>query len=156
MKGRASLFLRSVTLILLSCSAIPQLALCQQSVPEIPFESTPDLLKLPNDLYLGETSGVAINSKGHIFVFSRGNTTGPAYGAAAAQLLEFDANGTFLREIGKNLYGWSYAHTVRIDKGDNIWVTDKGSDVVVKFSAEGKVLMVLGRKQEASDEETAP
>jgi len=131
-------------------------ASAQPSVPEIPFESVPEVLKLPKDLYLGEASGVAVNSKGHIFVFSRGNTTGPAYGAAAAQLLEFDASGNFLREIGKNLYGWSYAHTVRIDKDDNIWVTDKGSDVVVKFSAEGRVLMVIGRKQEASDEETAP
>ena len=91
-----------------------------------------------------------------MFVFSRGSTTGPAYAAAAAQLLEFDADGRFVREIGKNLYAWSFAHTVRVDRDDNIWCTDKGSDVVVKFSPEGKVLMVLGRKQEASDEDTAP
>src|SRR5271168_3532647 len=58
-------------------------------VPEIRYDSVPNLLKLPADLYLGEVSGVAINSKKHIFVFSRGNTTGPAYGATAAQLLEF-------------------------------------------------------------------
>jgi 6-bladed beta-propeller len=45
---------------------------------------------------------------------------------------------------------------VRIDKDDNIWATDKGSDLVVKFSPEGQVLMILGRKQEASDEDTAP
>jgi len=44
-----------------------------------------------------------VNSKRHIFVFSQGNTTGPAYGASAAQLLEFDADGKFLREIGHNL-----------------------------------------------------
>ena len=65
-------------------------------------------------------------------------------------------NGHFVREIGKNLYAWSFAHTVRVDRDDNIWCTDKGSDLVVKFSPEGKVLMVLGRKQEASDEDTAP
>jgi len=62
-------------------------ALAQQAVPEIPFESVPDPIKLPPDLYLGEVTGVAVNSKGHVFVFSRGNTTGPAYGASAAQLL---------------------------------------------------------------------
>ena len=127
-----------------------------QSVPQIAFDSVPDALKLPKDLYLGEASGVAVNSKGHIFVFSRGNSTGPAYAAAAAQLLEFDADGNYLREIGKNLYGWSFAHAVRVDKDDNIWVTDKGSDLVIKFSPEGKVLMVIGRKQEASDEDSGP
>jgi hypothetical protein len=89
-------------------------------------------------------------------VLTRGNTTGPAYAAAAAQLLEFDANGNFLREIGHNLYAWSFAHMVKIDRHDNIWVTDKGSDMVIKFTAEGRVAMVFGRKQEASDEETGP
>jgi len=128
----------------------------QQPVPVILFDSVPNALKLPKDLYLGEASGVAVNSKGHIFVFSRGNTHGPAYGAAAAQLLEFDADGNYLREIGKNLYAWSFAHAVRVDRFDNIWATDKGSDLVIKFDPEGRVLMVLGRKQEASDEDTAP
>ena len=128
----------------------------QQQAPEIQFQSIPDPLKLPSTLYLGEAAGVALNSKGHIFVLSRGNTTGPAYGAAAAQLLEFDAHGTFLREIGHNLYAWSYAHAVKVDKDDNIWVADKGSDMVIKFNPEGRVVMVFGRKQEASDEGTGP
>lgn len=128
----------------------------QNPVPTINFDSVPNPLQLPKDVYLGEVAGVAVNSKGNIFVFSRGNTTGPAYGAAAAQLLEFDRNGAFIREIGHNLYGWSFAHSVRIDSQDNIWVTDKGSDVVVKFDPQGRVAMVLGRKQEASDEETGP
>ena len=90
-------------------------------------------MKLPPDLYLGEASGVATNSKGHIFVFSRGNSIGPAYAASAAQLLEFDKDGKFIREIGHNLYAWSFAHTVRVDKEDNIWAADKGSDMVIKF-----------------------
>jgi DNA-binding beta-propeller fold protein YncE len=122
---------------------------------EIPFDGV-NPLKLPKDLYLGEVTGVAVNAKGHIFVLNRGNTTGPAYAAAAAQLLEFDAKGKFIREIGKNLYAWSYGHTVRIDKEQNIWVADKGSDMVVKFNPKGEVLMVFGRKQEASDKETGP
>lgn len=128
----------------------------QPAVPVIQYRSVPDFLKLPADIYLGEVAGVAVNSKAHIFVFSRGNTNGPAYGAAAAQLLEFAPDGKFLREIGHNLYAWSFAHSVKVDKDDNIWVADKGSDMVIKFSPEGRVLMVFGRKQEASDEGTAP
>jgi DNA-binding beta-propeller fold protein YncE len=128
----------------------------QETVPVIRFESIAEPLKLPKDVYLGEVTGVAVNSKGHIFVLSRGNTSGPAYGAAAAQLLEFDRNGKFIREIGKNLYAWSFGHSVRVDREDNVWVTDKGSDMVIKFNPEGRVTMVFGRKQEASDEHTGP
>jgi len=141
--------------ILLLClfAATPLFA---QQPPEIPFQSVPNFLKLPPDIHLGEVAGVAVNSKGHIFVFSRGNTTGPAYGAAAAQLLQFGPDGRFIREIGHNLYAWSFAHSVRIDKDDNIWVADKGSDMVIKFNVDGRISMVFGRKLEASDEGTEP
>ncbi|MEO8682260.1 MAG: 6-bladed beta-propeller, partial [Vicinamibacterales bacterium] len=125
-------------------------ASARQAAPELPFVSVPDPLKLPDDIHFGEIAGVAVNSKGHIFVFSRGNSTGPSYMATASQLLEFDANGKFIREIGKNLYAWSYAHAVRIDKDDNIWVVDKGSDVILKMNPQGRVVWVFGRKGEAS------
>jgi DNA-binding beta-propeller fold protein YncE len=131
-------------------------ALAQQTVPTIAFDSVPDFIKLPPNMYLGEVSGVAVNSKGHVFVYSRGNSNGPAYAATASQLLEFTADGKYLREIGRNLYAWSFAHTVRIDAQDHIWAVDKGSDMIVKFNPEGRVEMVFGRKQEASDEGTGP
>jgi hypothetical protein len=124
-------------------------------VPAIRYDAI-DVLQFPGDLHLGEASGVAVNSKGHIFVLSRGNTSGPAYGAAASQLLEFGPDGRFVREIGRNLYAWSFAHSVKCDRYDNIWVTDKGSDMVVRFNPAGRVTMVFGRKQEASDEGTGP
>jgi DNA-binding beta-propeller fold protein YncE len=128
-----------------------------QSVPQIPFDSVPNFLKLPADLHMGEAAGVAVNSKGHVFVFHRGGSSqGPAFANTAAMLWEFGPDGKFIREVGKNLYAWSYAHTVRIDKDDNIWATDKGSDMVVKFNPQGRVVMVLGRKPEASDAEAKP
>ena len=123
---------------------------------EIPFESVPNAVRMPEGMYIGEASGVAINSKKHIFVYSRGNSTGPAYAATASQLLEFDPTGKFIREIGHNLYAWSFAHAVRIDKDDNIWAIDKGSDMIIKFDPQGRVMMVFGRKKEASDEGAEP
>lgn len=147
----------SMKLSILSLLLFSAISFAQQTrAPEIPFHSMPDFLKLPPDLYFGEVAGVAVNSKGHVFVFSRGSSTGPAYGAAAAQLLEFNSDGSFVREIGHNLYAWSYAHSVKVDKQDNIWVADKGSDMVIKFAPDGRVAMVFGRKQEASDESTGP
>ena len=142
--------------LLVSLMFFGTVTFAQQSAPEIPFESVPNFLKLPADLYLGEVTGVAVNSKGHVFVLSRGNTTGPAYSAAAAQLLEFGPDGKYIREIGKNLYAWSFGHVVRVDKDDNIWAVDKGSDMIVKFNPEGRVVMVFGRKKEASDDSSAP
>ena len=128
------------------------LALAQPSVPEIPFESVPDFLKLPPGMNFGEVPGAAVNSVGHVFVFTRSNTAmGPAYAPAAAQLLEFGPDGEFLREIGKGLYAWSEAHTVRIDRDDNIWAIDKGSDMVIKFNQQGRVMMVFGRRSESAD-----
>ena len=121
----------------------------QTSVPEIPFDSVPDFLKLPPDMHLGEASGVAVNSHGHVFVANRGGTVSTAFQSTASQVLEFGPDGNFIREIGKNLYAWSYAHTVRIDKDDNIWAVDKGSDMAVKFNPEGRVMMLFGRKPES-------
>jgi len=147
--------MKSALLVILSTGLLAAAAF-GQSAPEIAFDSTPDFFKLPDGMYFGEVSGIAVNSKKHVFVLSRGNSSGPAYGAAAAQLLEFDAGGKFVREIGKNLYAWSYAHAVRVDRYDNIWVADKGSDMVVRFDPQGRVTRVFGRKPEASDEGAHP
>ncbi len=113
-----------------------------QDVPEIPFESAPNFLKLPPNLYLGEGIGVATNSKGHIFVYTRSQAT---------RLFEFDAKGNYLREIGEGLYGFVFAHAVRVDAQDNIWAVDEGSNMVIKFNPEGRVVMVLGRRPEPAD-----
>ena len=129
----------------------------QQNVAPIPFDSVPDYPRLPDGMNLGEVSGVAVNSRGHVFVFTRANSAGgPAYGPAAAQLLEFGPKGEFIREIGKGLYGWSFAHTVRIDKDDNIWAVDKGSDMVIRFNPQGRVVWVFGRRSESADDEAKP
>jgi DNA-binding beta-propeller fold protein YncE len=133
------------------------LSFAQQPVPEIQFDSVPDFLHLPDGMHFGEVPGVAVNSQGHVFVFTRSNSAnGPAYGAAAAQLLEFGPNGEFLREIGKGLYAWSEAHSVRIDRNDNIWAIDKGSDMIIRFNPAGRVTWVFGRRAEAADERAKP
>ena len=130
-------------------------AFAQQSVPEIAFDSVADFPKLPPGVNFGEVPGVAVNSQGHVFVFTRSNSAGgPAYAPAAAQLLEFGPGGEFVREVGKGLYAWSFAHSVRVDRGDNIWAIDKGSDMIVKFNPAGRVMWVFGRRKESADAES--
>ena len=114
-----------------------------QNVPEISYESVPNFLKFPPNLYLGEGIGVATNSKGHVFAYTRSGET---------RLFEFDQNGTFVREIGQGLYGFAFAHAVRVDPQDNIWAVDEGTNMVIKFNPAGRVVMVLGRRPEAVDE----
>ena len=79
-------------LVLAAGSAFAQAKATITGVPEIPFTTVPDFLKLPPGEYLGESVAVATNSKGNILVFHRRDTT---------RLFEFDKNGNFLREIGK-------------------------------------------------------
>jgi hypothetical protein len=55
-------------LVLLFALLCPPVLAQPQMPPVIRFDSVPDPPKLPADLYLGEVSGIAVNSKGHIFV----------------------------------------------------------------------------------------
>src|SRR5712691_8259129 len=126
----------------------------QNAVPEISFDTNADLLKTPLDLFVGEVSGVGQNSKGQIFVYTR---TGHPYATigdnrtfarGGSRLLQFDKTGKFERELGQDVYGFNAAIGLRVDPQDNVWTIDEAASQVVKFDAEGRVALVLGRKPE--------
>jgi hypothetical protein len=123
-------------------------------VPEIAFESAMNL-RLPANLHLGEAAGVATNSKGNTFVYTRtGGEDGTMGGSrffthGGSRLFEFNSSGNYLREIGVGIYGFMFAQAVRIDAEDNIWTVDRGGDVVIKFDPTGRVLTTFGRKPES-------
>jgi DNA-binding beta-propeller fold protein YncE len=121
-----------------------------QSAPEIPFDlPNLDYFTLPGDMQFGEVSAVASNSKGHVFILSRSNAKGDIHGGSATQVFEFDEKGKYVKEWGRDLYSFGYGHGIRVDKDDNLWVVDKGTDMVTKFNYKtGKVMMVLGRREE--------
>jgi hypothetical protein len=121
---------------------------------EIAFDSTPNFLKMPEHLYLGEVAGVATNSRGNILVYTRTGTNATSGGSrifthGGSRLFEFDRSGKYVREIGQGLYGFLFAQSVRVDSKDNIWVVDRGSNMMIKFNPEGRVLMTLSRKPES-------
>src|SRR6476646_7438245 len=133
--------------------------LAQTSAPEIPFDSNADLLRTPVEgsgaIFVGEVGGVGQNSKGQIYVYTR---TGHPYATLAdnrtferggSRLLQFDRTGKFERELGQDVYGFNAAIGLRIDPQDNVWTIDEAASQVVKFDAEGRIALVLGRKPEA-------
>src|ERR1700674_5777699 len=103
-------------------------SLLAQSAPEINYDGNADFLTLPANTHLGEVGGVATNSKGHVFVYTRtGNPVATLGGSrtfyqAGSRLFEFDQNGKFVKEIGQGVYGLNFAQQLRIDPQDNIWV----------------------------------
>ena len=128
--------------------------MAQTPVPEINFDTNADFLKTPQNTFLGEVAGVATNSKGNIFVYTR---TGHPYATlgdsrtfyhAGSRLFEFTSSGSFVREMGQDLYGFNAAQGLRVDPQDNIWAIDIGSSQIIKFDANGNVQLVLGRKPE--------
>jgi DNA-binding beta-propeller fold protein YncE len=112
----------------------------EEQVSNLNYEPVPDFFQLPGGEHFVEVAGVAVNSKGHIYVFHRGKHP----------LMEFDPSGKFLRSIADDLF--VTAHTVRVDAEDNIWTTDVGSHVVLKLSQDGGVLLSLGRMRTPGDD----
>jgi sugar lactone lactonase YvrE len=126
----------------------------QTNVPVLAWDSQTDFLKISPDQNFGEVLGIAVNSKGHIVVLNHPGSAnaGPMYGNSSTQIMEFDQTGKFVREIGKGVYGLGYAHAVRFDKYDNLWVVDKGTNSVMRFNPAGYVTMNLGRRPEGPDD----
>ena len=140
-------------------AAIP--AVAQFSVADIPFDSA-DVLKFPDNIHLGEAAGVATNSRGDIFVYTRTGNPVLATGANRAfvrggsRLFQFDRSGKYTREIGQGIYGFLFAEQVRVDPQDNIWVVDSYSSTLIKFDQNGQVQLLLGRKPESINVPTPP
>jgi DNA-binding beta-propeller fold protein YncE len=140
---------------LLAATCVSALPASAQTAPEIAFDAVANPLNLPGDIYLGEVGGVATNSKGDIFVYTRTGHPTISIGTArpfahgGSRLLQFDRDGKFVRELGKDSYAFLFAQQVRIDPQDSIWVVDQMSNMVIKFDPEGRVALLLGRKAEA-------
>ena len=131
------------------------LAAVLQAVPEIAFDSAPNFLTMPDGVYLGEVGGVAATSKGDIYVYTRtGHPTitigsSRAFAHGGSSLFQFDRNGRFVRELGKDSYGMLVAQQVRIDPQDNVWIVDQMAGYVNKLDANGRPVLLLGRKAES-------
>jgi hypothetical protein len=122
----------------------------EKNTPQLKVTEEVLKLSIPGQT-IGEAVGVAKNKAGHLFVFSRTGKTATVKGSAASMLFEFDPGLKFVKEWGPNNYAAGFAHTVRVDREDNIWMVDEGSNMVVKYRPDASVAMTLGRKDEPLD-----
>ncbi|HLH30081.1 MAG TPA: peptidyl-alpha-hydroxyglycine alpha-amidating lyase family protein [Terriglobia bacterium] len=126
--------LLGLLMLLLQRPSDPAL-LIPQNAPELDYVSVPDPFIFPEGTKLaGAAASVAFDSKGHIWVLTRGNPS----------IYEFDNNGKFIRSFGEGLF--TRSHGLRIDSEGNIWATDVTANTVMKISPQGQVLMTLGTK----------
>lgn len=103
-----------------------------------PYTEQLGWVQLPAGMQWGQVISVKPDAHGNIWVFHR----------SEPPILEFDANGQFLKSFGKGMF--VQPHGLEIDRDGNIWTTDQNAkdgkgDQVIKFSPDGKVLMTLGR-----------
>jgi DNA-binding beta-propeller fold protein YncE len=113
--------------------------LVPQNAPELDYVATAPSVGLPEGTTMGAPASSAFDSHGHLWVLNRG----------PQPLMEFDGNGKFLRTLGDGMF--TRTHGLRIDRDNNLWVTDVNAHIVVKLSPQGQVLMTLGTKGQAGE-----
>jgi DNA-binding beta-propeller fold protein YncE len=108
---------------------------------QIRFGQEPETM--PAGWTFGRVSAAATDSAGNVYVFHRGKVADP--------IVVFDGKGKYLRSWGRGMFG--NPHGMRVDRDNNVWVTDNGDHQVFKFTNEGQLLLTLGIKGKAATDE---
>ena len=130
-------------LLFLACLA-QAFAIDWATVPKLPQKAVPNWAHLPAHWNLGETSGVTVDPRDHVWVFNRGKHP----------VIEFDKAGKFIQ-------AWEdtpvvSSHGIKADPDGNIWLVDVAGHSVMKFSPAGRLLMVLANAGRSPGDNTTP
>jgi hypothetical protein len=116
-----------------------------------PYQSIEGWAKLPAGRTWGATSAVDIDKDGTSIWVGERCGANTCTGRNDPTILKFDAQGNLVKAFGAGMF--VFPHGIHVDKDGNVWITDgtppgepKGGHIVVKFSPEGEVLLVLGEK----------
>jgi DNA-binding beta-propeller fold protein YncE len=144
MRLKTGLATSSIALLLTASSSFAQRSsnpalLTPQKAPELEYVAVANSVTLPPDVTMGAPASVAFDAHGHMIVLNRG----------PKPLMEFDADGNFVRSFGDGLF--TRSHGLRIDRDGNIWATDVSAHIVMKFSPQGELLLTLGTKGQAGE-----
>lgn len=129
---------KHIALAVLLLAGICAYAQESAKIPELPFHVVPDFFQIPKGMFMAEAVGVALNSKGHIFILNRGNHP----------LLEFNPDGSFVQSYGEGSPLFRVPHSIRFDSQDDLWYVNAGDNLVVKFDPNLRVVQALGRREE--------
>jgi DNA-binding beta-propeller fold protein YncE len=128
----------SILLVLFLTAGALVAADAPDKTPQLPFHVVEHFFKFPDNYILAEAVGVAVGPQGHILTANRGNHP----------LIEFNADGSFIRSFGEGAPIIHAPHSVRYDSQGNLWFVDAGNDLVVSFDSDRHVRMALGRRPE--------
>ncbi len=134
------------------CVCLPSFAEASQFTLDVNWP------RLPEGWKFRMVSNIAGDSQGRIYVAHRGQHP----------LLSFDKSGKFLGSLAEPYLKQSvnynltvtppipisreyWVHGLHVDRWDNVWVTDLGRQIVMKFSRDGKLLLTLGTLGEAGE-----
>ena len=123
---------------------------------ELSYDTNSTFLKWPEHIYMGEPAGVAHNSKGHIFIYTRTGSVNVSTGTsrtftarrnqASLNLIRMAITYARSARTSTDLFGRRTSASIpRTTSGRS----DSGSNMVIKFDPQGRIAMLFGRKPES-------
>lgn len=114
------------------------------TAPKLPHKVVPGWAQLPAGWNFGETSGVSVDGRDHVWVFNRGKHP----------VMEFGKSGQFIQ-------AWEdvpvmLAHGIKADPDGNIWTVDVAGNSVMKFTPAGRLLMVIANSGRTPGDDNSP
>ncbi len=128
---------------------------------------------LPNKWIVGQVSGIAVDTRDHVWILHRPATLAADEKGAAANpqvaeccipappVIEFDAQGNLVQAWGgpANGYDWpSQEHGINVDYQGNVWISGTAAEdgQVLEFTRNGKFLRQIGHaKGKSGNNDTA-
>jgi len=107
-------------------------------LPTLPFHVVDNFFHYPAYSVIGRLSGVAVGPNGNILALNRGYHP----------VLEFKADGTFVRTWGEGSRMFEGAHSLRFDRQGDLWYIDAADNIIFHFDKEGRTVGTLGTNPE--------
>jgi peptidylamidoglycolate lyase len=147
---RKSIYLLAgATAILFACYFLQPLKTGEGLDPVVRYELVENWPVLPDNLKLGNPTGVGMDSAQNLVVINRADRRWPLFGSLPEKPIQHKTILILNKENGKLMRSWDdnlfiMPHGLKVDNNNNIWVTDVGLHQVFKFSYDGNLLLQLG------------
>ena len=126
--------------LLLAATFLAGFPAAAQNVPDIQFDSAANALTTPDDIYLGEVGGVATDSKGNVFVYTRTGHPTITLGRARLRAWRSRCSSSISRPYTARSARPLRLH-VRLSSSastnDNIWSVDQMTNIIIS-STQGR------------------